>query len=34
MRTLRIHLTALLVGIFVWAIGGLPASATDVWVDH
>lgn len=34
MKTLRIHLTALLVGAFVWAAGCLPVSATDVWVDH
>ena len=33
-RIMRINLASLLVGIFVWTVGILPASATDVWVDH
>lgn len=34
MRKIGIALRVLLLGVFVWAAGMLPVSATDVWVAH
>ena len=34
MKRLYLYVSAILIGIYVWMAGALPAGATDVWVDH
>lgn len=34
MKKWYLYFSAVLIGICVWIAGALPASATDVWVDH
>ena len=34
MKRLYTYLSGMVIGVFIWMAGALPAGATDVWVDH